>query len=29
MKYRVGEFKRNQFLKLPIFNEKTYLEDWI
>lgn len=29
MRYKVGEFKRNQFLKLLIFNEKTYLEDWI
>lgn len=29
MRYKVGEFKRNRFLKLLIFNEKTYLKDWI
>lgn len=29
MRYGVGEFKRNQFLKLLITNEKIYLEDWI
>lgn len=29
MRYGVGDFIRNQFLKLLISKEKTYLEDWI
>lgn len=29
MRYGVGEFIINRFLKLLISNEKTYLEDWI
>lgn len=29
MRYGIGEFKRNWFLKLLISNEKIYLDDWI
>lgn len=29
LRYEVGEFIRNQFQKLLISNEKSYLEDWI